>query len=161
VHPLFHQPIQMLTAPFSQNGYQGPTGAPVKIMANPNRGRGGFANGRGAGRGGFAGNKIAPSAPANEPGAASTPPPPPSDPAIVAVAQTPPAPAAGPQVAAAATTEPAAGSNGDFAPRGRGRGRGFPNPSFRGGRGFDRGRGGPRGFRGRGRGSFAAPGLPA
>ncbi|TFK36739.1 hypothetical protein BDQ12DRAFT_239185 [Crucibulum laeve] len=104
---------------------------PVHIMTNPNRGgRGGYANGRGG------------------------PPP--------AAAQT--RPETTDQDSSAPSPQPN-GGHGPSVP-----GRGFPRggrggfvPGFQRGRGgfvpgFDRGRGAPRGgFRGRGRGSFAAP----
>ncbi|KAF5374511.1 hypothetical protein D9615_009091 [Tricholomella constricta] len=106
---------------------------PVHIMTNPNRGRGGFANGRGGHQ---------PPATVNHENSASQPPTSPSH--------------AHPH--AHPNGFPVHHAGRGF-PRG---GRGFNTP-FRGrgfAPGFDRGRGAPRGgFRGRGRGSFAPP-LP-
>ncbi|KAG5652990.1 hypothetical protein H0H81_002815 [Sphagnurus paluster] len=107
-------------------------------MSNPNRGRGGFANGRGAHQ--------------QQPSAADHP-------TIPQVQPQPSSPAH-----ASHHTEmngASVGHAGRGFPRG---GRGF-GPQFRGrgglAPGFDRGRGVPRGaFRGRGRGSFTAP-LPS
>ncbi|KAF5326675.1 hypothetical protein D9619_004005 [Psilocybe cf. subviscida] len=135
-------------APQHKNGGQ------VHIMANPNRGggRGGFHNGRG-GHPNSNSNSV-PAAALLGNAAPAT---------VAAVNASPSVAAAAPQANGAhtnATHVPPAANRG-FPPRGRG---GF-TPGFRGRGGFvpnvERGRGAPRGsFRGRGRGSFAAP-LPS
>jgi 5'-3' exoribonuclease 1 len=123
----------------------------VHIMANPNRGRGrgGFQNGRG-------GHPNSNSVPVAVPSVNEAP-------ATVIAVNTPPSvPASAPHANGAHANGahvPPAGARG-FPPRGRG---GFV-PGFRGRGGFvpnaERGRGARGGFRGRSRGSFAAP-LPS
>ena len=106
-------------------------------MTNPNRGRGGYTNGRGA----------SPYKGESQPGPVNN-----SQPESV-------------QGQTSASNSHWNGTNGVHSvahgpssgrPQRGGRGYG---PSFRGGRGFDRGRA-SRGFRGRGRGSFTTP-LPS
>lgn len=144
-----HPPIQPAPGQKAASGFKpapaanGQPTVPVKIMMNPNRGRGGaapWANGHGRGGQAVNGRGRAPNvalAPADSSLAAQS-----SDAAPSQAAQAP------------ADAAPATAS------RGGSRGRGGP-PS-RGGRGFDRGRGSRgAGFRGRGRGASFAPPLPS
>ncbi|KAG2018391.1 exonuclease II [Coprinopsis cinerea AmutBmut pab1-1] len=168
-----HPPIQPAPGQTAASGFRpGPhahqngthstgPGPQIKIMSNPNRGRGGFVNG--VGRGGHPGGKPGVPGPAHvvpavNPGRGGHVNGAAPRGAQASAAAGPSAPAAQVQPIPAAN-EPAPHASGDFGPRGRGRGRGGP-PPFRGHirGGFDRGRGGGRGgFRGRGGRGFAPP----
>ncbi|KAL6301387.1 exonuclease II [Sparassis latifolia] len=142
-----HPTIQPPPGQQAASGFRPANGGPMQIMTNPNRGRGGFANGRGG--------------------------PPVSNPVVQLPAPNGYASQAAPQQANGFQTNgtrgkplvPRGGSprGGPHGPPGPPRGGFFPNVRGRGGfaPNFDRGRGLPaRGSRGRGRGSFAPP-LPS